>query len=304
MTFNNSTAALVTITLLDNLILTGGITLSYNNTYSVFAINGNTISVSGPININAYSAGTTNFIIANTGNSTISNSNGLSHSVTVNAGICTVYWDTWWCQYGGSFTYTSGVCTFSSMKSFWFFIGVNGVPNTTLTLNCSGMVWPNVQIFPYTTATLAGYTQVITLNQQLNINGALFLMQGTNITFNGTSGFSVGRVSIWIDPGGYMALTPGILYKSGVEFASKPPYDSAFDAAYGTPSNKTIVRSTNTTKATLLIGNSENNPILATNLNVQYIDCSGGGTLAIWNGTYSNCTNVTTYLDLAIVTGS
>lgn len=300
MTFNNSTSSAIVITLLDNIVLTKGINMSYSSTNTLISLMGNySLYISGSMSYSAYCSGSASFVITSNGDTTIDNSGGYSTgcNMTINAGLKTINWIRQWGHYGGTFTYTSGVNVFGN--PFYFMVGVNGISISDIVMNCSGITFPNFQVMPYYTSPPSGYTQSVTLNQQLNVSSSVFFCQGTNVTFLGSNGFSVGYISIFIDNGGYIKLSPGINYKSGIDLTDTSQY--SFDCGYSSPSNKVSIQSANTTMATLMLSN--NSYIAAANISTSYINCVGK-TLNIFNGSVSNCINVRSFLDQSTPTGS
>lgn len=155
--------ALQTYTLADNWVVSGNFTQGVGN---AGAINGNSLSIGGNLNVGANAIyGTTTFILNGTG--TWSGVGLLKNSLTINTiGTITII---------GSVLYNTGTLTYTA----------GTVVTTGSTLSCSlstnlttnGIIWNNV--------TLSGVSQTFTLTNNMTIMG-LFSFSGTNASGRNT----------------------------------------------------------------------------------------------------------------------
>jgi hypothetical protein len=186
----------ITVTLADNMVVTGEFNCSQFGQFATF--NGNQISIGGTLTINSGgTAGTTTFLYNGTG--TWSGSGKIGNSFTINtAGTLTISgsvgFDT------GTLTYTAGtvVTTGSTLT-----IG------TTATLNVNGINWNNISVgsgnFTITLSSnllVSGTLQITGFGQTKTINGFVVTLAGsltlTNaITVTGTTDFIFNGTGTW-----------------------------------------------------------------------------------------------------------
>lgn len=255
-------AGIITITLNDDLVVIGNVTMGTTGS-EIF--NGNTFYIDGNLSIvnNVNITGTTNFVLNGTG--TISHTGvttwGFKCNLTINTSG-TITLGTNWKFGGATFTYTSGTVVTTSSTL---------IIVSSCTLNLAGIVFNNVT---------CAYTATITNNSLLTINNNLTYSSGTVITFAGTHGWTTKNFYILTSNNISHTLVAGKTYTVTTYFESIATTSALKDSLISSiPGTKAIF--------TLNYGATQN----VGYTNAVDIDSSLGQTIWTFNGVVTTTFN-------------
>jgi hypothetical protein len=252
------------VTLTEDFTITGTFTQSGG---SGGAINGFTLYIGGGLSISDSCPGTTTFVLNGTG--TWSGSSSLSKNLTINtAGTITLATNILYST--GTFTYVAGtVVTGTNI----FQIGNNA------TLDTNGISFYNI--------TMTSSATTLTINSLLTVTNA-FKLANNNMTFAGTSGFSVYYFNAISAMNRTITLTAGNTYN----ITNVCRFIPSQDVNLPTDVINTNLVSSHGTNTVALVLSPGCYQVMAF-IHGTRIDSSGGDPILFFKGTSTDCVNWT-----------
>lgn len=258
-----------TFTLADNLNVTGSVVVSGT---TLVTINSNGIYTGG-LSIVTTCAGTTNITIDKAGTIT---GGVVQNNLVIAAGAGTVHFASSFGKLNGTFTYTSGVITYINSGIIFTFAG-------TLTINLSGMLLPNIRF------TITGFSNNITLGQDLNVAGVTHFYGGSSgfsaIPISGAYNINTSSVSVTLSPTVTSTTTTLVMNGTGT-WHHENSYAIGMPMKIDTPGTVTLI-------SNVYFGNAN-----AVNNKLQYISGTvvcGSYTLGIRSGCQIDTSAITWY---------
>jgi len=273
----------------------GDLDITNNGSFYIRFLNHN-FNVRGSLTMNVYAIGTTTWNI--NGNCFFSTGNyGIGSPLIISATSSTVTLGIYLglisvvisgTTYTASFTHTSGTIDTTYHNGLYIYNSTALGGTFNIPYSDAGIYW---KFFVFGSGVAQTSNITLTLNSNLTCND-LFIETGYNATILGTGSIYTKTMNIVQNDATSLTLKSGNTYyvgnTSSVGYISSPNCN---------PNARAVLKSsTPGSKAKLAI--YYNTFCYVGNLNIQDIDCSGGRTLNVFNGTYSNCTNVRTFIDL------